>query len=303
MKKFHRFDLQHLCKITSDGSLAFYQDEDFLVFMSIVSVMARKYNIRVVSLCIMFNHFHIAVYAESEKALNSFYGNICCQFSRAYNSRKDKNKIVFKRRKNSCEKFADKDKRNCYIYIANNPVEKSYCVRAMDYRWNFLSYYGKTWIGPETISSDMALAMAIVRYDLKNSRPLRYGFLELYRSRLSSAEFRILEDYMILNYLEVDYSEIETLFGSFNDFISATRYSTGSDYDIQENNLKENYRHYADLGRIAEMNGFRGGDNLEGKDLYKITRQMAYTTTARNLEISRFLHLDLEKVVDYTGRL
>ena len=62
----------HVYQRTISGFNIFYDLEDFLVFYTIFSVTARMYKVRVVSMCLMYNHVHVLVESESLVELSRF---------------------------------------------------------------------------------------------------------------------------------------------------------------------------------------------------------------------------------------
>ena len=53
----------HVYQRSIDGVNVFYDEEDFIVFFTIVSVLRKVYNVVVLEMCIMRNHLHLLVAA------------------------------------------------------------------------------------------------------------------------------------------------------------------------------------------------------------------------------------------------
>ena len=308
-RRFYKQDLYHLYNRSIDGSLLFYTDTDFIVFASIIFSFSRKYAVRLSDVCIMYNHFHIAVRADSREALTSFYKEIMSQLFRIFNARPDKVKIKLARGKSSA-KYDPKKVNNCHLYIGNNPVEKHFCRHAVEYRWNFLKYYNPERILPEAFlpekrSETLEVALAIVRAAVSHEKPLKHSFFDIYENKLEANEWEALKDYAIRVNNVIDYSDIECTFYSFDDYLALAGVSAGSEYEMKEDNLKEDYGHYAQLKEQSKAMGFEGNDSRIHEsdfDMSGTIRILAFRTSASNLEISRFLHIPEVEVQAVTGR-
>lgn len=55
----------HFYSKAIDGQGIFYRTEDKLVFLTSLSCIVRKYDLDVISFCLMFNHFHLLVKVKS----------------------------------------------------------------------------------------------------------------------------------------------------------------------------------------------------------------------------------------------
>ena len=62
-RKFQQGAWHHIYAITQDGGVLFYRITDRLSFYTVASVFARRYNIIVLGLAIMFTHFHMMLRA------------------------------------------------------------------------------------------------------------------------------------------------------------------------------------------------------------------------------------------------
>lgn len=308
MKVFNRRDLHHLCKISGDGSVIFYSSADCIVFFTTVMIYAARYGIRITNICIMRNHFHLAVYAARWEDISVFIQQICARYVRLRNAREGKIKISFMPGISRSDKYYDKDVRNCHLYISNNPVEKKQCAGAGDFRWNFLSYQK---VAPDELhvgihaSKELKRACSIVRSGKKAGFPVGYNFLELYSKLLSNEEYLKLEDYIINLYNAIDWTEILHYYGTIENFKSVAAQTRGADFDMSEEKVREVYTHYDQLQKAAERLGFEGDDiriHKPGFELFEAVRQVAYTTDADSREIARFLHLSEGEVRDITGR-
>ena len=71
-RRFIEGESNHIYQRTVDGVILFYDKEDFLLFYMIVSVTVKKYNVRVLQMCLMIDHVHMLAESESLEVLADF---------------------------------------------------------------------------------------------------------------------------------------------------------------------------------------------------------------------------------------
>jgi REP element-mobilizing transposase RayT len=87
-------------------------------------MLASRYNIRVLKVCLMYDHIHISVIAPDKETLSTFVGEYSRLFAHEYNVRWGLSGKLF------CSPFGRADKREAkairtnLIYVDNNPVER-----------------------------------------------------------------------------------------------------------------------------------------------------------------------------------
>ncbi|MBR0222649.1 MAG: transposase, partial [Bacteroidales bacterium] len=114
--------LHHIYQRTYDGYLIFYSVRDFLVFFTLFCTIARKYHIRVLGICLMYDHIHVLVAAPSKKDLSAFVQEYTCRFARQRNVQYQRKGSFFQRRFGSAPKSGEKKARTAIAYLYNNPV-------------------------------------------------------------------------------------------------------------------------------------------------------------------------------------
>lgn len=293
--------LYHLCKLSHDGNLVFYSTVDFLVFTTIVFSYASYFRITITGFCIMLNHFHIAVYADSRKNVILFYQMVSSLFSRMYNKREGKVKIKWKKGINISEKYSVKSKKSLYIYIANNAPCKKCCIRASEYKWAFLNgnYAAESIVSPNRRQSkpgskQLELAKAIARNSHNANRPLSYEFFSHFSSILSNEEQNELSEYVLSLYVSIDYSDVISLFGSFETFLAVSDMTIGADYDTEEDLTTEDYKHYRKMTLAMRRLGLEANDSSlhdVNYDILGLMRYLSSVTAVSQEEMVRFLHL------------
>ena len=118
----------------------FYRTDDYIFFLTLLSVLARRYGIGIEALCIMFNHVHIFARAADIKVFKAFCRDLQSMFSTGYNNEYHmKGKLMM--RSGYAPKSSRKSVLSCLIYIVNNPVAGHLTKAALEYKWNLLAYF------------------------------------------------------------------------------------------------------------------------------------------------------------------
>ncbi len=65
-KRFRPNTVQHVYQRTVKGHLLFYTIKDYLVFYTILSIIARKYGVQILGICLMVDH----IFHDRHKALH-----------------------------------------------------------------------------------------------------------------------------------------------------------------------------------------------------------------------------------------
>ena len=131
---------QHVYQKTHNGEIIFYSSRDAIVFFTTFCAVARKHGVAPVALCIMPEHLHGLYKADCRGDLSPFIKEYSRIFTLQFNKDISRRGSLFKPRFGCAAKAGSKSIRTINAYIANNPVEKRSCLRAEEYRWNFLAY-------------------------------------------------------------------------------------------------------------------------------------------------------------------
>ncbi|MBQ8500191.1 MAG: transposase [Bacteroidales bacterium] len=245
-RRFYKDAATHVYQRAVNGFNIFYTMEDRLVFCTVFSHFAKKCGIDVLALCLMVDHIHVLVQAESREKLSSFVLLYTSLYARLFNASRHREGQLFVKSFGSAPKSGDKKIRTTISYIFNNPVEKDICPRAEDYRWNFLAYASspspfsvsrKT----ENMSRPLRRAIAEVRKFYGMDMYLGYNVLRRIFHKLAADDRERLADYVISLYNPIRYDVVTAYYGSYEDMLTAVNSNTGSEYD-----LKEEYNPYSD---------------------------------------------------------
>ena len=231
--------VQHVYQNTHNGFLIFYSVRDCLVFFTVFMSVARQYHVRILGLCLMPDHIHVLLTAQSREELGRFVHHYTRWYSRLWNAHHGQFGSLFRGPFGFASKVTDKDRRSAIAYLFNNPVEKRMAVRPELARWNFMPYAISRYPFSEPIKKEYARfalrnALKEVDYAAKACRPLSYAALDRLRARLSADEQRQLADYIISAYSVIDYETTISYYGSYGNMVMAVNTAKGSEYDIKE---------------------------------------------------------------------
>lgn len=235
---YQRGAVGHIYQRARSGFVVFYSVKDSLVFFTIFSLTAAKHRIRVLGLCLMYNHIHVLVEAEDHKAIARFMQELCSKFSRTYNIRHGLKGSLFSTYGLS-NKRGGKQIRTSLAYLYNNPVEDRICKRAEEWHWNFLAYansdhpYSEKLVLREA-AVGMRKAARTVRTLHAHQRPLTYEVLDALFKSLNITEKKQLVDFIVREYSVIDFKSTISYYGSYGNMLTAFSSNTGSEYDICE---------------------------------------------------------------------
>ena len=248
--------INHCCQRAVDGSLLFYTISDFLVFFTIVSVMVRKFKVTLLSLILMYDHYHMSVIARNAQHLSDFISSCTWTYSREINPVFHRKGRLFEQSFLSVPKKGDKAARTNLIYLGNNAVERRIVKKAEDYRWGFLAYAKSKNPFSEPLvirkaSWPMRKAITEVKSHYKAGRYLTYAVLKRISAPLNKREQLQLTDFIIDTYNVIDYDAAIRFFDSWEDMILSMHATTGNEYDLNEVFIGKSDEYYPRLIRLT----------------------------------------------------
>ena len=231
--------LNHCYQRTRKGVVLFYSVSDHLVHFTIFCTTAKKYRIRVLSLCQMPDHIHSSVIAEDRDDLVGFFRECSSVFSYRHNRTCHHSGPLMEHNFGSAPKFGDKKIRTNLIYVGNNPVERHLVKKAEEYQWNYLAYAADPFAfskKPSFRESTYALRQAIreVKATAKSNSPMSYTQIQRLFKPLASLERKQLVDVIVNEYNIIDYKSAIKFFGNYGEMLIAMHATTGSEYDLNE---------------------------------------------------------------------
>lgn len=299
-KRFRSNTVQHVYQRTVKGHLLFYTIKDYLVFYTILSIIARKYGVQILGVCLMVDHFHILCICQTKVQFSSFMRDATRWYALLFNKHYDRKGSVFTPRFGSASKVGDKKVRTAISYLYNNPVERKICVKAEAYRWNFLAYAEKknpfSGAGDENrLGSAYRKAVAGVRAYRRTEEPLHFQVLDRLMDPLSAFEKQRLTDYIIKEYEFIDYGKAASYYKNYRKMVSAINDNTGAEFDIQEafepGTDKIYYRLMQAVDRLDRYRDIRQLLAAPEAERRAVGQQLQIMTNCRQRELEKFLRL------------
>ena len=296
-RRFSADGVIHIYQRTVSGFNLFYSLEDFLVFYTIVSVQASVHGISLLGLCMMIDHVHILLAAENLKDMSRFMSACSSLYVREFNRHVGRKGRLFESSYGSAVKLEMKKIRSAIAYLFNNPVEKKLCLKAEEYRWNFLAYYrsGSRFSMPSSCSRRMKRAMRLVDDSFKNGRYLKYALLKAIFKDLDAVEKQSITDYIISVYFPFEIERTVGCYNSFDEMLVAINSNTGSEYDINEHHYGKTDVPYREIMACLKKMGVSDAKSLitlpESTKMQYLSI-LKKSTSASYRQIRKFLHLE-----------
>ena len=291
--------VHHIYQNTPKGYLIFYSFQDYLVFYSIVSAVARRFDVQILGICLMIDHVHLVVYVRDPGQLRGFIRYYTSLFTIKYNNWYGRKGSVFNTPFGCVPKPGHKKTRTAIAYLYNNPVECHLFERTEEARWNFLAYAAEKSPFSEKLRMDrvrweLRKALEQVKDSAKRSIPLEYAMLERITKNLSFKELQQFIDYTVRLYNFIDYQALIRYYGSYDDLVTAINSNTGNEYDIKEDTFAKDHRIYEKM-----ITRLCGGKERTMKDILampyaerqRLGRSLSYNPGASQKEIQKLLRL------------
>lgn len=291
--------VHHIYQNTIKGHLVFYSVKDYLVFISVVSLVAKRYDVHILGMCLMVDHIHLLVRIEEPQQLISFVHNYTIVFIQRQNCYYHQNGKLFNPY-GCAPKIGHKRIRSALAYLYNNPVENHLTLHAEEYRWNFLAYAENKYPFCEKFRMDyIRWALRKAMYDVKNLhhsyRPLDYDLLDRITKNLSIKEIQQFIDYTVRLYNPVDYAAAVKYYNSYREMLIAFNSNTGSEYDLEEDSFAKDHRIYhqmiLNLTRQKKWASIQDVLMLPQDKRNYLKHQLMLETGATEREVSKLLRL------------
>jgi len=117
----------------------YYKDK----YINLIKKYIKKYNVLLLSYCIMDNHAHLLFYTEQISQLSMFMQNINSKFALYYNKDITRVGYVFRGRYNSQYINNKEYLLNCLNYIHMNPVNANIVKKPEEYKYSTYNNYLK----------------------------------------------------------------------------------------------------------------------------------------------------------------
>ncbi len=299
-RRFIENECNHIYQRTVGGVNLFYDREDFLVFYMIVSVMVRKYKVYLLEMCLMVDHIHILLEADNLETMADFVRDYTSVFAREYNLSVGRNGQLFYKSYGSAPKKGAKRTRSTIVYIGNNPVEKSLCAKAEDYRWNFLKYIVSRNPFSECLpirrhSRSLSRAIRIVNASARSCNYLNYTQMYRMFHGLKSSDKEILTDHIISEYSPFSNDRLLKYYDHYSQMLDAMHSTSGAEHDIKEFRRVGSDQIYIDMISYLRNNlsvyPVRKVITMPNARKLELAALLKMHTGATMFELSKFLHL------------
>lgn len=296
----------HIYQRSKDLGVIFYRLEDYLIFFTVFCITAKKLGVKVLSLCLMRNHIHVLAGFDDQNTSALFVKEYSWIFAKEYNKWKKQKGQLFCHRFGRAPKRGAKQIMTCIAYIANNPVLKRQVNKVEEYIWGFIAYAKSIHPFSDKLiirksSYCLRKSVAMVKYLIKENKPLNYLILKQLFEHLTKTEIRQLTDYIISSYNVIDYRATTSFYGTYEKMLIAINSNSGSEYDIKEEWNTQSDSVYDTMIDITEKMGYGGASGsdftaLSKKEIKHLVKQFYYKAGASNYQISKFLHIPIEEL-------
>ena len=283
------------------GHGIFYRTEDFLVFITIISVLVRKMGLTVIAFCPMFNHVHFLVKDIKTQRLRLFILRAATLFVKQYNLDYSRKGPLFKKPFGYSVKKSVKIILGSVAYVFNNPVAGKLSKKAIQYRWNLLAYIGNRTPFSKPIRKDlcrhvMRLALKKVDYFRSRNMFLTYNALRNIFKNLDEEEHKQIIDYILFSYIFLSFESLEELYGNYDKLIASIDSNAGSEFDLEDE--YGDHSCYRTMLNLVKKLGYKDKKlNFEmfpDEEVDKLFSLILTTTNIPPYNINRFLHRNNE---------
>ena len=281
-----------------NGNIIFYTTLDCVYYVTLYSVLSRRYGIRTYSFSLMPNHIHSFQEALTREVFVTFNYETAKEFAKGYNAWHGRDGALFDSPFGSAPKKVGKQIRSCFSYINNNAPVGRLSDHILDYKWNLMAYGKDQWPYSSKMLRDKASAglrrsLGLVDHNFKKGRPMGYEIQSTIFEGLEPVEKKQLLDYILSRYNFLDYSGLDKYFGSFDKAMLAMEANGGSEYDIQED--WDDYSVYSELSVIVRKAGFClehiNFDSMLPDDKIMLANEMLTHSRASRRQIEKYLHI------------
>ena len=292
--------IHHVYQNTRGGYLIFYSIKDYLILFSVISVIARRYGIKILGICMMPDHIHLIVYVRDPERFRAFVRDYTSIFTKNYNRHYGLSGPLFNTPYGCAPKRMHKKIRSAIAYVYNNPVEGHLALKVEENRWNFLAYAVEKCPFSEKLRIDKARwalrkALYTAKACRKDRRWLNYTEIARVTDNLPPRELQQFTDYVIRLYNCIDYDAAIAYYGSYDKMVMALNANTGSEYDLKEDTFAKDYRIFKIMIRyLCLAKRFEAMENVLHKTRAEricLARSLIRSSGATDKETAKLLRL------------
>lgn len=291
---------QHIYQNTVRGVLLFYSDIDRLVYYTAFSVMARKHQVQVIAISLMYDHTHSSIRLKDPIRMGDFVRDYTSIYAMEFNRDIGRHGPLFSCAYGNAPKTGAKAIRTNVAYIDNNAVEKQLCCNAEQDKWNLIAFldcphpYSKR-IDRSHSSRRLLRSLKRVEAFSKANAYLSYSILRSLFDGLTLEEKEQMTDFILYTYLPIDKEQLMLLYGDYQNMLLAVNSNTGSEYDIKEDFDSSPHTIYKELLKVCQQSSFADNPKallvLPPSDKKRIAEILRQRTGATYYQLGKFLDL------------
>jgi putative transposase len=149
----------HITQRGNNRATVFFDDEDRLTYLKLITGNAKKYYLQILAYCLMDNHIHLLAVPETETALSRGIGLTNMMFTQYLNRKMHQSGRIWQNRFFSCVVESDRHLWAVARYIECNPLKAGVVDSAELYRWSSAKahitgtkdplLYTRSWLSPK----------------------------------------------------------------------------------------------------------------------------------------------------------
>jgi putative transposase len=130
----------HVLNRGNGGATVFHKDGDYAAFLNLLVEAKAKFPVKVFSVCLMPNHFHLVVQPATEATLSPFMQWWMTSHVRRYHQHYRSQGHIWQGRFKSFPIQQDSHLLSAIRYVLRNPVRAGLVEHAMDWPWSSLGF-------------------------------------------------------------------------------------------------------------------------------------------------------------------
>ena len=135
-RNFLKTSYFHIITQGINKSYIFDTAEDIKFYIKNMYQLVKEHHIRIIAYCIMNNHAHILIEAQSVNELSKYMQRLNTRYGKYYNKKYQRVGYVFRDRYKSEGIYSEQHLYCCIKYIYDNPVKAGICQRAKEYPYS-----------------------------------------------------------------------------------------------------------------------------------------------------------------------
>jgi REP element-mobilizing transposase RayT len=137
--KFKKDGVYHIYNRGNRKKNIFLDEEDYETFIRIVEVYCEKFDIQIITYCLMPNHYHLVLKQRGDKSVSVLMHRVGITYTLFFNRKYDQVGHLFQGKFQSRAIEDDNDLKRTLEYVINNPVKDRLVNSWRYYKWSYLT--------------------------------------------------------------------------------------------------------------------------------------------------------------------